>query len=111
MISKNLFFYVIIAIAIVAVAYFVMSGNIHKVYSVNTQLYSSNTSNLYPYNTTHFLILVNNTGTTAISGMLIGFYINGAASHMYNVSIPIHKTADIYINYTYPLKQVLLKPI
>ncbi len=100
--SKNTIFYLAIAIAIIAVVYIATFGTMHaKTYSVKTALYSSNLSQLYTFNTTKFLLAVNNTGNTYVSGMLVGFYVDGVSLHTYNVSIPVGKTAYIYINYTF----------
>ncbi len=103
MISKNTVFYLIIGIAIVAVAYFALSWGFGggSAVSIRIGLYSTNASNLYPFNTTTFMIQMNNTGTMRISNMLIGLYLNGNPVRTYNISLPAGQGARVILNYSY----------
>ncbi len=89
-------------VAIVAVIYLATTFMVGSTYSVSLELAYTPTANLFPYNTTRFAIIVNNTGSAYIYGMLVGFYVNGQAFHNYNVSIPQGKAATILVNFTYP---------
>lgn len=102
-ISKNLIFYVIIGIVIVAVAYVALSVIVQGPYEMNLKLYSTNTTNLYPFNTTTFALVLNNTGSRDIKDMIVGFYLSGNPTPIkeYNVSIPAHQNAEVLLNYTY----------
>ncbi len=99
--NKNVAFYLVIAIIVVAIIYVLASALVHPSYSISVHLYNSSGSDLYPFNTTDFAIVINNTGSASVNDMLIGFYIDGSALHLYNASIPAHKGAVIYTNYTY----------
>lgn len=101
--KRNMLVYGIIAIAIIAASYIILSNviNANQSYSLSIKMYYTNTSDLYPFNTTRFLILVNNTGKKPINDLLVGFYLNDRPLHMYNVSIPTGETAPIKVNYTY----------
>jgi hypothetical protein len=101
--KRNMLFYGIIAIAIVATSYIIISNvmNANSNHSLSIKTYYTNVSDLYPFNTTRFLILINNTGKNNINDLLVGFYLNNKPLHMYNVSIPTGETAPIRINYTF----------
>lgn len=99
---NNLIFYAALAVAIAVVVYAALSLTTGGQYEVSLALAHTQVASLFPYNTTHFVILVNNTGSEYISGLLVGFYVNGQAYHNYNVSIPGGKAATIPVNFTYP---------
>ncbi len=99
--NKNVIFYLVMAVVVIAIIYVLASALIHPAYSIYVHLYNSSGANLYPFNTTDFAIVINNTGSYGVHDMLVGFYIDGSALHLYNASIPAHKSAVIYTNYTY----------
>ncbi|MEM0201837.1 MAG: hypothetical protein QXR73_01520 [Candidatus Micrarchaeaceae archaeon] len=99
--NKNIVFYLVMAIIVIAIIYVLASIIIHPSYNIAVHLYNSSSANLYPFNTTDFAIVINNTGNSGVSDMLVGFYLDGSALHLYNASIPAHKGAVIYTNYTY----------
>ncbi|MGC8537940.1 MAG: hypothetical protein ACP5MZ_03075 [Candidatus Micrarchaeia archaeon] len=99
--NKNVIFYLVMAVIVIAIIYVLASTLIHPAYSISVHLYNSSGANLYPFNTTDFAIVINNTGSYGVHDMLVGFYIDGSALHLYNASIPAHKSAVIYTNYTY----------
>ncbi len=101
--NKNLIFYACIAIAIAVVAYAAVSLLANQERSISLVLAHTTTTGLFPYNTTRFFIIVNNTGNNYISGLLVGFYVNDQVYHSYNVSIPQGKAATIPVNFTYPV--------
>ncbi len=100
--NKNMVFYSVIAIAIAVVAYVAVLLST-QAGSVSLLFGYTNTSMLFPFNTTRFFIILNNTGSNYISGMLVGFYVNNKPYRNYNVSIPQGKSATIVVNYTYPI--------
>lgn len=97
----NIVFYCVLAVAVAAVAYWAVYSALQGPYGVSVLLLHSNMSDLFPYNTTAFAVVVNNTGGRDISGLLVGFYVNGNAYKDYNVTIPRGRHATILINYTY----------
>ncbi|MEM3876239.1 MAG: hypothetical protein QXP24_00725, partial [Candidatus Micrarchaeaceae archaeon] len=99
--NRNVIFYLVVAVIVIAIIYVLASALIHPAYSISVHLYNSSGANLYPFNTTDFTIVINNTGSYGVHDMLVGFYIDGSALHLYNASIPAHKSAVIYTNYTY----------
>jgi hypothetical protein len=94
-------FYGVLAIAVAAIAYWAVYSVLQGPYGVSVLLLHSGMGGLYPYNTTTFAVVVNNTGGRDISGMLVGFYVNGNAYKDYNVTVPRGQHATIMINYTY----------
>lgn len=92
--------YAVIAAIVVVAVVFAASKLIAPEVSVAVSL-TSNTTVTYPYQTSYFDIVVNNTGSSAIRGLVVGFYLNGTAQHYSTVSIPSGKSATVVENYTY----------
>jgi len=55
---------------------------------------------IYPYQPVGIPISVSNTGSSPISNLSFGLYINGNISRVYKISIPQGKTANLQYNYT-----------
>lgn len=106
-IGKNVMIYIIVGIIVLAGVLVFASSLFGSQYSVAvsmTPLGSSGVpvyNGLYPYNTTFFSILVNNTGSKGISNLPVVVYVNGTIYKSYNVSIPKGQGAKIQMNYTY----------
>ncbi len=102
--SKNILFYGILAIVVVAAfsAYFYMSSS--QVYSIAVKMSMLNpSSQYYPYQTSFFNITVYNKGGNSVSGMIVNFYSNGSVVNSYKVSLPPHKNVSVTANYTYSI--------
>lgn len=99
--DRNIIFYGALVVVIAAVAYTVLYYGMHGAYDISVGIAHTGTSGLFPYNTTRFVIVLNNTGSSVINGLLVGFYVNGQAYKTYNVTIPEGKVAQIPVNYTY----------
>jgi len=56
--------------------------------------------NIYPYQNVAIPIIVTNTGSSAISNLDFGLYMNGSLKNTYKLDIPVGKTAVIPFNYT-----------
>lgn len=98
--KRNMIIYGVIAIAVIAIAAYVLSGSSStKDATLSFKMLSSGQA--YPYQTAQFEILVNNTGSSAISGLTVTFYVNGTPYTTYKVSLPPKKVATILPNYTY----------
>lgn len=97
----NLVFYCAVAVVVAVVAYAVLYSGMHSTYGLTLQMEHTPLGGLFPYNTSAFAIVLNNTGSADIRSMLVGFYVNGNAYKNYNVSIPMGQAATIIVNYTY----------
>ena len=72
--------YALVAVVIVVAVLVAMSGSIlGGSYNVDVALRAAGQAAVYPYQTSHFVINVTNNGSSTVSGMLLGFYINGLA--------------------------------
>lgn len=105
--NKNIIIYIIIGIVILIGTIFVINsfGNHSYSLTVNIKPFNSNGilvyNGLYPYNTTFFRILINNTGKSKITDMPISVYLNGKMFKSYTVNIPKTEGASIHFNYTF----------
>lgn len=103
MANKELGIYIVIALAIIIAAAVIANGLLAGNYSVRVSMSSmAHPAQWYPYQTSRITIMVNNTGTSKISDLSVGFYINGMQQSSYKVTIPAGKSATILTNYTYP---------
>ena len=98
---KNLLPYVAIAVAVFIVV--VVAGKllVSTSYSLSTAITSADAGAIYPYQISNFNIIVTNTGSAPISGMVVGLYLDGSELQHYVVTVPGHKNATIRYNYTY----------
>ena len=87
--------------------YIALSGLSSAKASINVSLSAPNSTNLYPLNTTRFILQVNNTGSSYIKNLDVGFYLGNGTLSVYNVSLPPGKGARIPINYTYTIIKTL----
>ncbi len=105
MVSKNLIFYGIIAIAIaliVFIAALMLKAPSSYNISVHIIALNSSASNAtYPFQTTHFIITAHNKGNFYAKAIPLGFYLNGTELAFYKVSIPANSNVSIKENYTY----------
>ncbi len=106
-IEKNTIIYIVIGIVVLA-GVLVLAGSLsNSQYSVEVVMVPNGAggapvyNGLYPYNTTFFKILVNNTGTAEIKNLPIVVYLNGSIYQSYNVTVPKGEGASISMNYTY----------
>ncbi len=105
MVSKNIVFYGMLAIA-VALIVFISALMLKPSSSYNVAVHiaalNHNASNaLYPYQTSHFLITVYNKDNFYTKDIPLGFYLNGTELGFYKVSIPANSNVSINENYTY----------
>ncbi len=105
MVSKNVVFYGILAIAI-ALIVFISALMLKSPSSYNVAVHIAalnyGASNaLYPYQTSHFLITVYNKGNFYAKAIPLGFYLNGTELAFYKVSIPANSNVSVNENYTY----------
>ena len=89
----------VVVISVVSALY--LGGFIANSPSVMVTLLQIHTNIIYPYQTSHYIINVTNTGHSAIDSMLVGFYLDGEPQNTSTVSIPAGKSALIHRNYTY----------
>ncbi|MDE1833078.1 MAG: hypothetical protein KGH58_01530 [Candidatus Micrarchaeota archaeon] len=98
--DKNVVLYIgiaIVAVAVVLVAALVLySPN----YDLSVKLVTNSTQPVYPYQTAYFGIVLANKGS-AVSNLVVGFYVNGAEQSYSKVSIPAGKTVAVETNYTF----------
>ncbi|MDE1810444.1 MAG: hypothetical protein KGH66_00145 [Candidatus Micrarchaeota archaeon] len=99
-VEKNITVYagaaIVVAVIVVAAALLLSTPN----YSISVKLLTNSTPPIYPYQTSNFAILVANKGS-AVSNLVIGFYLNASELNYYKISIPADKTVLIPANYTY----------
>ena len=93
-------FYAALAIVVVLAVAFAASRLHAQSYRVSVTL-STNTTASYPYQTTHFIIKVTNSGNSSIKGLNLGFYLNGSAVQYNTVDLPAGTSAYVHENYTY----------
>ena len=62
---------------------------------------STNTAVAYPYQTSYFTVNITNRGNASISGLDVGFYLNGTALHYNTVDLPARGSKSMPENYTY----------
>jgi len=98
--DKNMVLYAGIAIVIVAVALAAALALSTPSYNVKVALVTNSTPPVYPYQTAHFAIVLQNKGS-AISNLVVGFYLNGSELSYYKVSLPANKTVAVETNYTF----------
>ena len=105
MVSKNIVFYGILAIAVALIVFIsVLMLKPSSSYNVAVHIAALNhsTSNaIYPYQTSHFLITVYNKDNFYAKAIPLGFYLNGTELAFYKVSIPANSNVSINENYTY----------
>ena len=98
--EKNILLYagaaIVVAVIVIAAAFLLSTPN----YNVSVKLLTNSTPPIYPYQTSNFAILVANKGS-AVSDLVIGFYLNTSELNYYKISIPANKTVLIPANYTY----------
>ena len=99
----NTLIYLGVIVVVALVVYIALSGLSSAKASINVSLSAPNSTNLYPLNTTRFILQVNNTGSSYIKNLDVGFYLGNGTLSVYNVSLPPGKGARIPINYTYAI--------
>ena len=98
---KELAIYAIIVIVIaIGVAYVLSNTLLGGNYKVDVTITQYGNAT-YPYQTSQFLINVTNVGSSAISNLPVGFYLNGIQQTVNNTSIPAGQTVTLIRNYTY----------
>jgi len=98
---KTIVIYAVIVIVIAAAVAFVFSKAIPHSYGVTVSLSSNSTTARFPYQTSYFIVKVNNTGTSTITSMPVLLYVNGNPTGSYKVTLPPGKGGIILWNYTY----------
>ncbi|HVC58558.1 MAG TPA: hypothetical protein VND15_03735 [Candidatus Acidoferrales bacterium] len=98
--DKNIVLYAGIAIVIVAVALVAALVLSTPSYNVKLALVTNSTQPVYPYQTAHFAIVLQNKGSS-ISNLVVGFYLNGSELSYYRISLPANKTVAVATNYTF----------
>lgn len=88
------FFLVVIAMAV----YFRFYNQPSMAISVSMQ--RASTGAVYPYEAVPIRIILSNNGSSAISNLTFGLYINGNVSTIYKASIPAGKQTSVLYNYT-----------
>ena len=101
--KSNALIYLGIVVVVALVVYIALSNLSSGKASINVLLSAPNSTNLYPLNTTRFILQVNNTGSSYIKNLDVGFYLGNGTLSVYNVSLPPGKGARIPINYTYAI--------
>ncbi|MDE1869164.1 MAG: hypothetical protein KGH60_04350 [Candidatus Micrarchaeota archaeon] len=99
--NKNVLIYGIIAVVVAAIAAFAAVSLISTNVSVKLMLYATNYTAVYPYQTSYFYMVVNNTGSTQVNNLPVDFYLNGTDIKHYAVTIPAHNHIVLGANYTY----------
>ncbi|MGD0729213.1 MAG: CARDB domain-containing protein [Candidatus Micrarchaeaceae archaeon] len=98
---KEIVIYVIIAVVVIAVALFILKGGFITS-TPNLSVTLSNYGNAtYPYQTSHFIINVTNEGTSPVSNLLFGFYLNGVQISTNTITLPSKESVLLIRNYTY----------
>ena len=103
---KELLVYGILAVAVVViVAYALTSGIFGSIlnspYSIMVSLSQVGGNYSFPYQASHYVINITNTGHSEIKDMLVGFYINGVPQSTNSVTIPTGQSVVLLRNYTY----------
>lgn len=99
--KRNIIIYGIIAVILAGAATFAAISLIPSSASLRLSLLVTNYSAVYPYETSFFFIIVNNTGGSQITNLPVDFYLNGSELRGYKVSIPPHNHVLLGANYTY----------
>src|SRR5208283_3297763 len=100
--TKTLMVYCAIAVVIAAVVAVVLLSSFNHSYSIDVKMQTNSSATLYPYQTSRFVVYVNNTGPGEISGMPFIVYLNGNLFKSYTVTLPAGRGGEIPFNYTYP---------
>jgi hypothetical protein len=105
---KEIALYGILAIIVVAIIFYAITQGLFSsilgpsTYSVLVTLAQVGHNSTYPYQTSHYIINVTNTGHNQINNLLVGFYLNGEQQSSNTVSLPPGKSITYLRNYTYP---------
>ena len=98
--AKTIAVVIVFAAIIAALAYYLVVGN--QSYGVSVKMLALGpTSGLYPYQIMGYRITINNTGSTPISNMTLGVYINSALYHTYYVTLPAGTGAVVNGTYVF----------
>ena len=101
-VSKSAVAYGIIAIFAIVVIYTAIYFTLLNSYaSISMQLSVTNTTNVYPYNSSYLRLNITNTGSKLVKGLLLNIYVNGVSKKLYTISIPVKKTAELNFTYIY----------
>ncbi|MGI0100763.1 MAG: CARDB domain-containing protein [Candidatus Micrarchaeaceae archaeon] len=103
---KEIAIYGLLAIIIVVAIILALglSGFTSSAYSIRVKLSQEGTilQTIYPYQTSYYAINITNTGKRQITGMPVGFYLDGVPETENTISIPAGETVTLLRNYTYP---------
>ncbi len=100
--TKSLMVYCAIAVVVAVVVAAVLLSSRNHSYSIDVRMLTNSTATLYPYQTSSFVVYVNNTGPGEISGMPFIVYLNGNQFKSYTITLPAGRGGEIPFNYTYP---------
>ncbi|MFI5412330.1 MAG: CARDB domain-containing protein [Candidatus Micrarchaeales archaeon] len=102
---KEIVVYAIIAIIIIVAVSTLASGLLNPTISVSVKIESLNgvPPQLYPYQVAQLRIIVNNTGKTPISNLVVGTYLNGQQllNNSKTVSLPPGTNTEFNVTYIY----------
>jgi hypothetical protein len=97
---SSLLFYGALAVVVMLAVAWVASRMYRTSYNVSVAM-STNTVVAYPYQTSYFTVNITNRGTSRISDLNVGFYLNGTAIHYNTVDLPAGARVSVPENYTY----------
>ena len=108
--GKELGIYIaIIVIIAAAVAWLASNYLLQKSYALSVQFQQlSPQSSVYPYQIGNFRVLVNNTGGSAISSLIVAVYANNKLLHSYTISnLGGNSGVTLNVSYIYPTNGVI----
>lgn len=105
MVSKmEIGIYAVVVIAVALAVAFAASNFLPKSYGISVQFQQLSPQQVtYPYQIGNFRIIVNNTGSSAISSIIVATYINDKQLHSYTISdLGVHANVVLNLSYIYP---------
>lgn len=99
--KRDLLLYGAAVLVVVAVVALAATGLHPDAYSVSIAMSNNRTGATFPYQTSIFDINVKNLGTSTISNLVVGFYLNGTELRHYTVTVPPRSNVTLQGNYTY----------
>lgn len=99
--DKNILMYALVAVVIVGAFILILVLSAKPNYNVYVQLSSNNSAiTKYPFQTSYFTILVNNTGKTKLNEFVVAFFVNGTEQRYFVLTLPPASHETLAVNYT-----------
>lgn len=92
---------IVIVILVAAGAIIALSIPASKSYDIVVTVQRNGSGTVYPYQSSALLVRLTNNGSSTVSGIPVGFYVNGAQTNYTTYTILPHQTLNITENYTY----------